>query len=177
MNRNQYELYHYGVKGMKWGVRRAEKKAAKNQDRREKYLAKTERKIKISRKNAREANAGLRDLKKNGLNSQQVSERAKNNAQYKSEMAFAKSDYRRGTRTDDSTKKLAGEFAYNVFKNDYHKEAYKQLASEYTASSKYYSQKAKQWQAANEAVMNMPIDASNREYRKAIRRAKKAMSI
>lgn len=22
MNRNQYELYHYGVKGMKWGVRR-----------------------------------------------------------------------------------------------------------------------------------------------------------
>ncbi len=22
MNKNQYELYHYGVKGMKWGVRK-----------------------------------------------------------------------------------------------------------------------------------------------------------
>lgn len=177
MNRNQYELYHHGVKGMKWGVRRAEKKAAKNQARREKYLTKTEYKAKRSRKNAREANAGLKNLEKNGLNSQQVVDRAKSNARYKSEVAFTKSDYRRGTRTDETTKKLAGEVAYNIFSDSYKKEAYKELASEYTANSKYYSKKAKQWQAANQAVMNMPIDASNREYRQAIRRAKKAMSI
>lgn len=177
MNRNQYELYHYGVKGMKWGVRRAEKRDAKNQARREKYLVKTEQKAKRSRKLAREANAGLKDLKKNGQNAQLVADRAKSNAIYKSEMAFTDSDARRGTRTDASTRRLVGEFAYNVFENDYKKEAYKELSSEYIAKSKYYSQKAKQWSAANEAVMNMPIDASNREYRKAIRRAKKAMSI
>ena len=36
MNTYNTELFHYGVKGMKWGVRRAEK-------RRRKYLDKTER--------------------------------------------------------------------------------------------------------------------------------------
>ena len=35
MNRNQYELYHHGVKGMKWGVRRAEKKAARAAEKKE----------------------------------------------------------------------------------------------------------------------------------------------
>ena len=30
MNSGSTELFHYGVKGMKWGVRRAEKRAARN---------------------------------------------------------------------------------------------------------------------------------------------------
>ena len=34
MNRNQYELYHYGVKGMKWGVRKKRDKSSFNTSRR-----------------------------------------------------------------------------------------------------------------------------------------------
>ncbi len=39
--RNQYELYHHGVKGMKWGVRRAQKKQAKSDYKTAKKTAKS----------------------------------------------------------------------------------------------------------------------------------------
>ena len=40
--RNQYELYHHGVKGMKWGVRRAQKKQAKSDYKAAKKSAKSD---------------------------------------------------------------------------------------------------------------------------------------
>lgn len=50
---NNYELYHYGVKGMKWGVRKEEYKAMDKQSRkktREKYFDTPEgKKYKITR--------------------------------------------------------------------------------------------------------------------------------
>ena len=40
MNSGSTELFHYGVKGMKWGVRRAEKRAARNTKKEQKRKAK-----------------------------------------------------------------------------------------------------------------------------------------
>lgn len=41
------ELYHHGVKGMKWGQRKDQKKTAKQSARRQKYLDKTSKKYNV----------------------------------------------------------------------------------------------------------------------------------
>lgn len=127
------ELCHYGVKGMKWGVRRAEKKQArrdlKNQERRSKYLSKTERISKASNKKARYAREQLRDLKKNGTNSELVDKRGRENANSRARSVYSKRDMERGTQTDQDVVDLTGEFAYRVFKDGYKKRITNSLAN------------------------------------------------
>lgn len=57
------ELYHYGVKGMKWGVRRAKRYVDNS-------ITKANRKIDSAKKGRLRADKDLEDLKKNGIKSE-----------------------------------------------------------------------------------------------------------
>lgn len=74
------ELYHYGVKGMKWGVRRyqnpdgsltakGKKRLAKNEAYRDKLVKKSQKRIDRYNQWESEAKANIDDLKKYGKNS------------------------------------------------------------------------------------------------------------
>ena len=58
---SEYELYHHGVKGQKWGVRRQEKKTARKQQRKERAGQA------IDRAYGSKSSASLRRLGKGGL--------------------------------------------------------------------------------------------------------------
>ena len=74
------ELYHYGIKGQKWGVRRyqnadgtltakGKKRLAKNQQYRDKLVNKAQKRADRHRNAGDEAIANMKDLRKNGVNS------------------------------------------------------------------------------------------------------------
>lgn len=82
----EYELYHYGVKGMKWGVRRARLKSAKQlyRDRKNQAFSEYEREINdIERSYKRGQN-----LSKADLDREQAADK-----KYADAVAKAKSDY------------------------------------------------------------------------------------
>ena len=171
------ELYHYGVKGMKWGVRRAEKQALRNQQRGEKYLTKTQKKINRSRENASYARKELNTLKKEGHNSDRIRQKTYDNI--RSEVDFKSTVYeaKSGRKTSELTKEGATAVAYLIGGEKARKQTYDQEVADYEAAVKRYTDNGKKWQAANSAVMNMPLNSSNRDYRKAIRRAKRYVNL
>lgn len=84
---SDYELYHYGVKGMKWGVRRALKKEAKQQYRKRTNAAFDEYERSIS---------GIEKSYKRGqnLSDKDMAREASAEKRYQDKVAKAKSDYK-----------------------------------------------------------------------------------
>lgn len=173
MDTRNTELFHYGVKGMKWGVRRAEKRALRDQHRREKYLAKTQKKYQKNRSLASDARKELKDLQTNGVKSDRVQSRAKSKASYYTSERYNSIDRATGRKTSQTVRDLSAELNYALYSDRYNKMALKELTDEANSRLVYRSKKAKQWAAANDAVMNLPANSSNRDYRRAIRNAKR----
>lgn len=82
----EYEFYHYGIKGMKWGVRRAKRY-------KEKMLIKSKKKADTANKYYENAKYKLKDLKKYGKKS-----RFYNEFDYET-LNAAKADYLSSVKT------------------------------------------------------------------------------
>lgn len=181
------ELYHYGVKGMKWGRRRyqnpdgtltdaGKRHQAKQQRRHDKYLNKTKKKIAKSRKKVSDNRRTLRELERDGKNHILVDHQTKRVADRALNRTVLRYELLTGNKVDSKNVAVGRQINRAFGHKNYRDQAYKEVVDETNRNIRKQTNRAKQWVAANKAVMNMPIDSSNREYRKAIRNAKKYMN-
>ena len=134
MNKNQYELYHYGVKGMKWGVRkdrmtRSQRRAAKKELKEEYSRAKS---------TARSVYDGRRNVASNAYNTKAAAAKT----------AYDKSTAPHAARRDAALKKAKNEYdalkksSDNFYKKEIDKNMSKAERSEAAANSRKYLDRA-----------------------------------
>lgn len=173
------ELYHYGIKGMKWGIRKKRDTSLRDQQRKDKYLSKTQSKTQKNRAKLSNARSYMESLKKEGTNHADVKRKAQSDVDWEMDYKISRLDRERmqanpnAKATSQSAKQLASAVVYTFNQKHYDQIAYDSLVSDTQGQIDRYSKKARQWQAANKAVMDLPASATAREYRKAIRNAKR----
>lgn len=166
------ELYHHGVKGMKWGVRRyqnadgsltakGKKRYSKNEAYREKLAGRALKKADTNKKRAEEARYNVRDLKKRGVHSDAYKEWQKE--QYDKRAREYESKH---TMTDNDGNKYvkkyssSGDYLFDsIFDHIGSTTKVQELIDSNSKDAKRYTEAAKRWTNNNEKLMNMEVSA------------------
>ena len=166
------ELYHFGIKGQKWGVRRyqnpdgtltakGKKRLAKNQQYRDKLADKAQKRADRHRSAGDEAIANMKDLRKNGVNSKAYKDwketedwRRENDYEYRNSI----------TGPDGNTYVKKYSQSGTKFTNDFmdaigSKQKVSELIEENRQSAKRNYEQAKAWTNSKNNLMNMEITA------------------
>lgn len=146
-------------------------KTIKNQKRQDAYATKMQKRAERAERNARLERQELDELEKYGLGSRSVSERAKFNNDRRIDEIY--DDFGDFLSDSETRRNNAKAFNYVIQNKKLKQQAYNELVDEHNTAIKYYTNNANKWMAANEAVLNMPLESTNKDYRKAIREAKK----
>lgn len=166
------ELYHYGIKGQKWGVRRyqnpdgtltakGKKRLAKNEKYRDKLAAKAQKRADRHRSAGDEAIANMKDLRKNGVNSKAYKD-WKESEEWNREWEYENKNSVTGPDGQKYVKKYSQsgtKFVNDFFDAVGSKQKVSELIEENRQSAKHNYEQVKKWTSSKNNLMNMEVTA------------------